>query len=47
MYCPNCKELMDDIKRKGGFHGKTKYVCSKCNFKRFVENKKGNKNKNR
>ena len=46
MYCPNCKEPMEDIKRKGGFHRKTKYIKLICNLKRFVENKKGNKIKN-
>tara|TARA_B100001964_G_C13911519_1_gene456140 strand:- start:104 stop:274 length:171 start_codon:yes stop_codon:yes gene_type:complete len=45
MFCPNCKEPMEDVKRKGGFHGKTKFICETCNLKRFVENKKGNRNK--
>ena len=44
MICPRCKSQMKDIKRKGGFHGNTKYECKKCNYKRFMPNKK---NKNR
>nr|QBK87538.1 MAG: hypothetical protein LCMAC201_04490 [Marseillevirus LCMAC201] len=36
---------MEDVKRKGGFHGKTKYICPQCQKKVFKENKKGNGNK--
>ena len=45
MHCSDCDVKMEDVKRKGGFHGKTKYVCPKCDRKVFVENKRGNNSK--
>lgn len=45
MYCPRCKTLnkqvkMKDMKRKGGFHKKTKYVCPECKLVRMKVNKR-------
>ena len=40
MYCPKCKTKMKDIKRKGGFHKKTKYECLSCGIIRMKQNKK-------
>ena len=45
MICPRCKEMkedtvkMKDIKRKGGFHKQTKYICPDCGFKKMIKNK--------
>ena len=47
MFCAECQITMIDVKRKGGFHGKTKYECPKCNKKIFKENKKNNRNKDK
>jgi hypothetical protein len=30
---------MKDIKRKGGFHKQTKYICPECNYKKMVKNR--------
>ena len=38
MTCPVCKRKMKDIKRKGGFHKKTKYVCASCGRVRMKSN---------
>lgn len=38
---------MKDIKRKGGFHGNTKYECEDCYYKVFIQQKKYNKNKSK
>jgi hypothetical protein len=30
---------MKDIKRKGGFHKQTKYICPECDFKKMIRNR--------
>ena len=30
---------MKDIKRKGGFHKQTKYICPECKYKKMVKNR--------
>jgi len=44
MECPRCRKQnkrvkMKDVKRKGGFHKQTKYVCPECGLIRMIENK--------
>ena len=43
MICPECKIKMVDIKRKGGFHKNTKYICPECKFVKFVKNSRNKK----
>ena len=45
MYCPRCRAKgiyikMKNVKRKGGFHKNTKYICPNCNFVRMKSNKR-------
>ena len=45
MLCPRCRNVqkkkvsMKAVKRKGGFHKKTKFQCSECGLIRMKDNK--------
>lgn len=39
MICPRCSVKMKDIKRKGGFHKKTKYICKNCGLVKMKNNR--------
>ena len=45
MLCPKCRKKsklqikMKQVKRKGGFHKKTKFQCPKCGLVRMKKNK--------
>ncbi|MEA2071193.1 MAG: hypothetical protein U9O98_07880 [Asgard group archaeon] len=46
MECPRCRKVrnervhMKDVKRKGGFHKHTKYICPECGLVRMKRNRK-------
>ena len=45
MICPRCRKVqkkkvsMKTVKRKGGFHKQTKYLCPKCGLIRMKKNR--------
>jgi len=44
MFCPRCRKVekkvikMKEVKRKGGFHKHTKFVCPECGLVRMKKN---------
>ena len=45
MNCPRCRAKdihikMKPVKKKGGFHKNTKFICPNCNYTRMKTNKR-------